>query len=210
MPVKIRLQRHGKKGSAFFHIVIADGRAPRDGKFIEKIGSYNPNTNPATIELNNDKALNWLKNGAQPSDTARAILSHKGILMKLHLEKGIAKGALTSEQADAKLEKWLEDKQSKIEGKVSNLTRQRADQLKKKLAEEQEKNARRLAEIEAKNAPAPEAEVAEPEAAAVAEEAAPVAEEAAAVAEDAAPVAESTEVPAAEAASDAAPAEPEA
>jgi len=159
MPVKIRLQRHGKKGFAFFHIVIADGRAPRDGKFIEKIGTYNPNTNPATIELNNEKALSWLKKGAQPTDTARAILSYKGVMLKLHLDKGVAKGALTPEQVDAKMEKWLQEKQSKIEGKVSNLARTRAELLKKRQAEEQEKNARRQAEIAAKNAPpAPEPE----------------------------------------------------
>lgn len=159
MPVKIRLQRHGKKGSAFFHIVIADGRAPRDGKFIEKIGTYNPNTNPATIELNNDKALTWLKNGAQPSDTARAILSYKGVLLKLHLDKGVTKGALTAEQAEAKLQKWIDEKESKIQGKVSNLAKSRAELTKKKISEEQEKNAKRQAEIAAKNAPpAPEPE----------------------------------------------------
>src|ERR1700745_1015675 len=102
MPVKIRLQRQGKKASAFFHIVIADGRAPRNGKFIEKIGTYNPNTNPATIDLNFDKALTWLNNGAQPTDTCRAILSYKGVMYKKHLQGGITKGALTEEQADAK------------------------------------------------------------------------------------------------------------
>lgn len=172
MPVKIRLQRHGKKGFAFFHIVIADGRAPRDGKFIEKIGTYNPNTNPATIELNTEKALTWLKNGAQPTDTARAILSYKGVLLKLHLDKGIAKGALTAEQAEAKFEKWLGDKQGKIEGKVNKLAQQRTDLLKKRLSDEQEKNARRQAEIQAKNTPpAPEPEVvAEETSAVVAEE----------------------------------------
>ena len=110
MPAKIRLQRHGKKGYAFFHIVIADGRAPRNGKFIEKIGTYNPNTNPATIELNSEKALDWLKNGAQPTETTRAILSYKGVMMKLHLEKGVAKGALTAEQAEEKFNKWESEK----------------------------------------------------------------------------------------------------
>ena len=103
MPVKIRLQRHGKKGQAFFHIVIADGRAPRDGKFIEKIGTYDPKTNPATINLEFDKAVSWLQKGAQTTDTTKAILSYKGVMFKNHLLKGIAKGALTKEQADAKL-----------------------------------------------------------------------------------------------------------
>ena len=94
MPVKIRLTRHGKKHNAYYHIVVADGRAPRDGKFIEVIGNYNPNTNPATIELNNEKALDWLSKGAQPTDTMRAILSYKGVLYKKHLQEGITKGAL--------------------------------------------------------------------------------------------------------------------
>lgn len=157
MPAKIRLQRHGKKGYAFYHIVIADGRAPRDGKFIEKIGTYNPNTNPASIELSFDKALQWLKNGAQPTETARAILSYKGVLMKLHLDKGVAKGALTADQADARLAKWLEDKTSKIEGKRSNLKNNQIDAEKKRKADEVAKNAARAAAIAAKNTPEPEA-----------------------------------------------------
>jgi small subunit ribosomal protein S16 len=157
MPAKIRLQRHGKKGYAFYHIVIADGRAPRDGKFIEKIGTYNPNTNPASIELSFDKALQWLKNGAQPTETARAILSYKGVLMKLHLDKGVAKGALTADQADARLAKWLEEKSSKIEGKRSNLKNSQIDAEKKRKADEAAKNAARAAAIAAKNAPEPEA-----------------------------------------------------
>ncbi|MCC6251121.1 MAG: 30S ribosomal protein S16 [Bacteroidia bacterium] len=121
MPVKIRLQRHGKKASAFYHIVIADGRAPRDGRFIEKLGTYNPNTNPATIDLNFDGAIQWLRNGAQPTDTCRAILSYKGVLYKHHLNKGVLKGALTQEAADAKFEKWLNEKTSKIEAKKSSI-----------------------------------------------------------------------------------------
>jgi small subunit ribosomal protein S16 len=156
MPVKIRLQRHGKKGSAFFHIVIADGRAPRDGKFIEKIGTYNPNTNPASIELNNEKALQWLKNGAQPSDTTRAILSYKGVMMKLHLDKGVTKGAMTEEQADAKFQAWLEQKALKVEGKKSMLQDNRSAQAKKRLQDEVAKNAARAAAILVKNTPAPE------------------------------------------------------
>ncbi|HRS37958.1 MAG TPA: 30S ribosomal protein S16, partial [Bacteroidia bacterium] len=104
MPAKIRLTRHGKKHNAYYHIVVADGRAPRDGKFIEVIGNYNPNTNPATINLDATKALNWLNKGAQPTDTCRAILSYKGVLYRNHLNKGVLKGALTAEQADAKFE----------------------------------------------------------------------------------------------------------
>ena len=121
MPVKIRLQRHGKKASAYYHIVIADGRAPRDGKFIEKLGTYNPNTNPATIDLNFDEAVKWLSNGAQPTDTCKAILSYKGVMLKHHLNKGVIKGALTQEAADAKLEKWLNEKQAKIDTKANSV-----------------------------------------------------------------------------------------
>ncbi|MEZ5173518.1 MAG: 30S ribosomal protein S16 [Bacteroidia bacterium] len=157
MPVKIRLQRHGKKGYAFFHIVVADGRAPRDGKFIEKLGTYNPNTNPATIELDHSKALNWLKNGAQPSDTARAILSYKGVMMKLHLDKGVNKGAHTQEEADAKYAKWMEAKSGRIEGKVNKLAESRADYHKRRMEEETAKNAARAAAIAAKNSPVAEA-----------------------------------------------------
>jgi len=187
MPAKIRLQRHGKKSYAFYHIVIADGRAPRDGKFIEKIGTYNPNTNPASIELSFDKALQWLKNGAQPTETARAILSYKGVLMKLHLDKGVAKGALTADQADARLAKWLEEKSSKIEGKRSNLKNSQIDAEKKRKADEAAKNAARAAAIAAKNTPAPEAPTEEAEAN---EPTAEVVETAPAVEE--APVAEET------------------
>lgn len=167
MSVKIRLQRHGKKASAFFHIVIADGRAPRDGKFIEKIGTYNPTTNPATIELDGDKALAWLKNGAQPTDTCRAILSHKGLMYKNHLLGGIAKGALTQEQADAKFAKWLSEKEAKNASKVSKLAASQQDAYKKRLAAEAAVKEAKLAKIAAKNTPAPEtpaAEAAAPEA----------------------------------------------
>src|SRR6185295_19233300 len=121
MPVKIRLTRHGKKHNAYYHIVVADGRAPRDGKYIEVIGNYNPNSNPATIELNSEKALDWLQKGAQPSDTARAILNYKGVLYKSHLQRGVTKGLLTQEQADAKLQQWLDAKQIKIDDKKKRL-----------------------------------------------------------------------------------------
>lgn len=122
MPVKIRLARHGKKGYAFYHIVVADSRAPRDGKFIEKIGTYNPNTNPATIDLNFDKALEWLQKGAQPTDTCRAILSYKGVMYKKHLLGGVAKGAFDEAAADAKFEKWMSEKAAKISAKTQKLT----------------------------------------------------------------------------------------
>jgi len=114
MPVKIRLQRKGRKKRPFYHIVIADSRAPRDGKFIERIGIYNPMTKPATIELDRDKAYDWLMKGAQPTETARAILRFKGVLYKKHLMQGVKKGALTEEQAQEKLDAWIESKEAKI------------------------------------------------------------------------------------------------
>ena len=119
MPAKIRLTRHGKKGKPFYHIVVADGRAPRDGRFIEKIGTYNPITKPADIVLDIDKALDWLNKGAQPTDTVRAILSFKGVMYKNHLLKGVKKGALTEEQAEIKFQAWLKEKEAKIAGKIS-------------------------------------------------------------------------------------------
>ena len=156
MPAKIRLQRHGKKANAFYHIVIADGRSPRDGKFIEKIGTYNPTTNPATINLDADKALTWLQNGAQPTDTCRAILSYKGVLYKNHLLGGVKKGALTQEQADAKLAKWTAEKEAKISGKVSKLDSASKDAYKKRLAAEAASKEAKVAKIVAKNTPAAE------------------------------------------------------
>ncbi len=153
MPVKIRLQRHGKKASAFFHIVIADGRAPRDGKYIEKIGTYNPTTNPATILIDNDKALAWLNNGAQPTDTCRAILSYKGVMYKNHLQGGVKKGALTQEQADAKYAKWLSDKETKVEGKISKLDNAKKDAYKNRMNAEAESKAAKAAKVIAKNTP---------------------------------------------------------
>ncbi len=163
MPVKIRLQRQGKKASAFFHIVIADGRAPRDGKFIEKIGTYNPTTNPATINLDSEKALSWLSNGAQPTDTCRAILSYKGIMYKKHLQGGIAKGALTQEQADAKYAKWLSEKEIKISGKVDKLDTVKKDAYKKRMAAEALVKDAKAAKIVAKNTPPIVEEVTAPE-----------------------------------------------
>ncbi len=163
MPVKLRLQRHGKKGNAFFHIVVADGRAPRDGKFIEKIGTYNPNTNPATIVLDNDKAFEWLQKGAQPTDTTRAILSYRGIMYKSHLALGVKKGALTQEQADAKVAVWLEEKEGKINAKHDSLSTSKQDAAKARMVAEVKANKTKAAAIVAKNTPpveeAPVAEV---------------------------------------------------
>jgi len=132
MPAKIRLQRHGKKGYAYYHIVVADSRAPRDGKIIERLGAYNPNTNPATIEVDRDRASDWLVKGAQPTDTARAILSYKGVLYKNHLQKGVLKGALTQEQADQKLAEWDAQKDSKIGTKVNSLAQEAEAAAKKR------------------------------------------------------------------------------
>lgn len=156
MPTKIRLQRHGKKAHAFFHIVVADGRAPRDGKFIEKIGTYNPNTNPATIDIDADRAFEWIKTGAQPTDTCRAILSYKGIMMRLHLFRGVEKGALSQEQADAKLAKWLDEKNAKIEGKKSNLSSAATKEAAARLKAETAAKEAKAAKIAAKNAAAVE------------------------------------------------------
>ena len=161
MATKIRLQRHGKKGSAFYHIVIADSKSKRDGKFIEKIGTYNPNTNPATIDLQFDRALNWLNTGAQPTDTMRAILSYKGVLFMNHLNKGVAKGALTQDQADAKFKAWNEQKEGKIAGKVESLSKAKVTASEQKLADEKAKNEAIAAKIAAKVAPEVEAPAAE-------------------------------------------------
>ena len=145
MSVKIRLQRHGKKQKPFYWVVAVDARTKRDGKYLEKIGTYNPNTNPATIELNLDSAVKWLHNGAQPTDTAKAILSYKGALLKHHLDGGIRKGALTQEQADAKLAAWLEAKAGKVDAKKDGLSKAQADAKAKALKAEKEVNAKRLA-----------------------------------------------------------------
>jgi len=145
MSVKIRLQRHGKKGKPFYWVVAADARSKRDGKYLEKIGTYNPNTNPATIDLNLDSAVKWLHNGAQPTETAKAILSYKGALLKHHLDGGIRKGALTQEQADAKLAEWLEAKSGKVDSKKEGLTKAQADAKAKAFKAEQAVNAKRLA-----------------------------------------------------------------
>ena len=169
MAVKIRLQRHGKKNFAFFHIVVADSRSPRDGRFIEQIGSYNPNTNPATIVLDGAKALAWLKVGAQPTLTARRILSYEGVLLRHHLDGGVAKGALTQEQADQKWNAWKAERDAKISAKKSSLMGEAIEKKKAAKAEEAKVNEAR-AEAIAKKAEALAAAQAAKEAEAAAEE----------------------------------------
>jgi len=161
MPVKIRLQRHGKKGKPFYWVVAADSRSKRDGKFLEKLGTYNPNTNPATIDLNLDSAVQWLHNGAQPTDTARAILSYKGALLKHHLDGGVKKGALTQEQADEKLSTWLDEKAGKVDAKKEGLTKEQADAKAKAFAAEQKVNEERIAAAKQADADATQAEAPE-------------------------------------------------
>ena len=160
MPTKIRLQRHGRKGRPFYHIVIADGRAPRDGRFIEKIGVYNPLTKPADIDLDFDRALYWLQTGAQPTDTVRAIFSYKGVLYKLHLLNGVKKGALTPEQVEERFSAWLEEKETKIRRKISERELQQKEELKKIKEQESKLNEERSAEIAKKLAKQAEKEAA--------------------------------------------------
>lgn len=168
MAVKIRLQRHGKKDRAFFHIVVADSRAPRDGAFIEKLGIYNPTTNPATIDINFDSTVNWVLKGAQPSDTCRAILSYKGVMMKKHLLEGVKKGAITQEIAEKKFAAWLGEKEGKINAKKDRLAGESQSERKTRLAAEAKAKEAKAAKIAAKAKPAAEEK---------AEEAAPAAEE---------------------------------
>lgn len=156
MPVKIRLQRHGKKGKPYFWIIAADSRSKRDGKFLEKIGHYNPTTNPAQIELDVDSAVKWLQNGAQPTDTARAILSYKGALMKNHLAGGVRKGALTEEQAEAKFNEWLESKKGSIDHKKASLSEAKEKAKAEKLAAEKAVSEKRAADAAAAAAAAEE------------------------------------------------------
>jgi small subunit ribosomal protein S16 len=184
MPVKIRLQRHGKKGKPFYWVVAADARAKRDGRYLEKLGTYNPNSNPASVDLNIDHAVSWLEKGAQPTDTARTLLSYKGVMLKHHLNGGVRKGALTQEQADTKFAAWLEEKETKIQAKKDGLTQAESDARAKRLADEKAVSDKRLAD-----AAAAEAEVKASEAA----EAAAEAEVEAAEAAEAAAEAEATE-----------------
>ncbi len=160
MATKIRLQRHGKKRKPFYHIVIADGRAKRDGKYIEKIGTYNPTTNPATIDLKFDRALDWLQTGAQPTDTVRSILSYTGVMYKNHLDKGVKKGALTEADADKKFLAWVAEKEAKIQAKKDGIVKSSADDAAKILEAEKAVNDTRAKAIAEKNAPEVE-EVAE-------------------------------------------------
>jgi small subunit ribosomal protein S16 len=187
MSVKIRLARRGRKKQAIYDVVVADARAPRDGRFIEKIGTYNPNTNPASININNERALTWLLNGAQPTDTVKAMLSYRGIMLKKHLQIGVLKGAITQEQADDKFNAWLGEKDSKIADKSDKLATAKADARSKALAAETAKNQARidakqakedeqkalLAAAEAANNPAPVAAAEETVAEVASEEVAP-------------------------------------
>ena len=169
MAVKIRLQRHGKKNFAFFHIVVADSHAKRDGRYIEQIGSYNPNTNPATIVLNSERALAWLNVGAEPTLTARRILSYEGVLLRHHLNGGIAKGALTQEQADKKYADWKAQKDAKIEAKKQGLSKEAAAKASAAKEAEIKVNAERAEAIAKRKAEAEEAAAAAAEAEAPAE-----------------------------------------
>jgi len=181
MPTRIRLQRHGKKNQPFYHIVVADGRAPRDGRFIEKLGTYNPLTNPATIVLDMEKACQWIKNGAQPSDTCRRILSYKGVLLKRHLQIGVEKGAISQEQADVKFNEWLQAKEAKIASAKSESENKARSVKKERLEAEKKANEAKAEAVAAKRRAAAEAEAAAKAEAAAAEEAteeAPAAEEA--------------------------------
>ena len=194
MAVKVRLARKGRKKVAFYHIVVADSRSPRDGRYIEKIGSYNPVTNPAAIELDFDKALDWLQNGALPTDTCRAILSYKGVLIKKHLLEGVKKGAFDDAEATKRFEEWIIQNEAKIEAKKSGLEKSQDDELGKRLTVEKRVNearaaklAKRTADLAAKAAAVEKAEARAEEPAPAEEPAqAPVAEETASepVAED--------------------------
>jgi small subunit ribosomal protein S16 len=202
MATKIRLQRGGRKSRPIYSIVVADARAKRDGRFIEKLGTYNPNTNPATIDLNFDSALSWVMKGAQPTDTARAILSYRGVMMKKHLLEGVRKGALTEEQAEAKYEAWLSDKESKIGANVKAIAEKKAADKTARLAAESEVNKARAAAIAAALAPAEEAPAEEAETEAPAEEAPAEEAETEAAAEEAPAEEAETEAAAEEAAAE--------
>jgi small subunit ribosomal protein S16 len=153
MPVRIRLQRHGKKGKPFYWVVAADARSKRDGKYLEKLGTYNPNTHPATVDLDVDASVKWLQNGAEPTNTVKAILSNKGVLLKHHLVKGVAKGALTEEQVEERFAQWLAEKERAVQALNSSLDKAKADAKAKALEAEKEANEKRAAAIAAANAP---------------------------------------------------------
>jgi len=190
MATKIRLQRHGRKGYAFYHIVVADSRAPRDGKFIERLGSYNPNTNPATIDLNFERALYWVLTGAQPTDTTRNLLSSEGVMMKKHLLEGAKKGAFTLEDAEVKFTAWKQTKETAINSQKLSLKDAAKADAKERLDAEiaynkakEAEQAQKIADIKAEASAAIAAEEAAKAPAPVAEEAAPAAEEATPAAE---------------------------
>ena len=213
MATKIRLQRHGRKGYAYYHIVVADVRAPRDGKFIERLGSYNPNTNPATIDLNFDRSLYWVQVGAQPTDTVRNILSDEGVMLKKHLLGGVRKGAFDEAAADKKFEAWKAEKENKISKSVEKLLTEKDSARKTRLEAEKEKNKAKAAEVAKKKAllaaelagaTAPEEEEV-PAVEEVAEEAVEQAMEETPAVEEAAPAVE--EAPVAEPAAEETPAE---
>jgi len=176
MAVKIRLARKGRKKLAFYHIVVADSRSPRDGRYIEKIGSYNPVTNPATIELDFDKALGWLQNGALPTDTCRAILSYKGVMIKKHLLEGVKKGAFDEAEANKRFDEWMKQNEAKIEAKKSSLEKSQDDELGKKLSVEKKINEARAAKLAKRNADLAKAAAAGDKAEEAAQEAAPAEE----------------------------------
>ena len=199
MPVKIRLQRHGKKGKPFYWVVAADSRSKRDGRYLEKIGTYNPNTNPATVDIKVDRAVDWLQNGAQPTDTARNLLSETGALLKNHLVSGVRKGAHTEEDVETKFAAWVSEKASRQDVAKDKVAKAKADEKAKALAAEKEISEKRKADAEAAIAAA-EAEAAAVEAEAQAEAAA---EEAEAQAEEAPVVEEAEEAPAVEEAEEA-------
>ncbi|MBT5772538.1 MAG: 30S ribosomal protein S16 [Flavobacteriaceae bacterium] len=207
MSVKIRLQRHGKKGKPYYWIVAADLRSKRDGKYLEKLGFYNPNTNPATIEIDIEKSIEWLKNGAQPTKTARNILSYKGIMLKYHLLGGVAKGAFTEEEAEKRFNAWIEEKTKQIDDKKGELSKE--DEERKTKALENEKLANEVRIKAQKEATAEAAAAEEAPAEEAAEEEAPAKEEAA---EEEAPAKEEAaeEAPAKEEAAEEAPAKEEA
>ncbi len=178
MAVKIRLSRHGKKNFAFFHIVVADSRAPRDGRFIEQIGTYNPNTDPATIVLKGDRALAWLKVGAQPTLTARRILSYEGVLLRKHLQIGVDKGAITQEEADRRFNEWKAQRDAKIQRKKDSLNAKEIQKAKESLDAEAKVNQERAEAIAKRKAEEAAAKAAEEAAKAAEEAAAKAAEEA--------------------------------
>ena len=189
MPAKIRLQRHGKKGQPFYHIVVADSRSPRDGKFIEKIGTYNPLTNPAQINIKFDRALYWYSVGAIPTDTTRSLLSKVGVMMKYHLMRGVQKGAMTEEQAEIKFQNWMKEKEAKAANLVKANEEKARGEKKTRIEAEKQVNEARAAEIAKRK-------LAEMEARKAAEAEAAAQEAAAEAAEEAAPEAEATEAPA--------------